>query len=99
MRNFVIDDNNKIDTHVPIREKAEDISILNKYKDPELSTFTPIKNKALNSSRVINTSANMNINIINTYNTLFYRENKISNNSKFVLVSIFNGINNIRKYN
>ena len=94
------DDNDKIDTHVPIpesRPKAYQSPI--KYKEPKLATFTPIKNKTLNSSRVNNTSGNMNINIINTNNTLFNSERKKSNNSNFTIDSIFDGINSTRKYN
>ena len=48
----LLDDTDKIDTHVPIPEsRPKAYQSPTKYKEPEMATFTPIKNKTLNSSR------------------------------------------------
>ena len=101
--NLLLDENNKIDTHVPIPESRpkELFQSPIKYNESEIASFTPSKNintNNINSSRISNINSSYHINL-NTNGSLFYSTGKksYSNNMKYKIDSMFKSINN-KKY-
>ena len=101
--NLLLDENNKIDTHVPIPESRpkELFQSPIKYNESEIASFTPsknINNNNINSSRISNINSSYHINL-NTNGSLFYSTGKksFSNNMKYKIDSMFKSINN-KKY-
>ena len=90
---LLLEENNKIDTQIPIPESRpkELYQSPIKYNESEIISYTPYNTKSNNitSTLISNTNTNSNISMSN---------NSVSKNSYFKLDSMFNEINNTKKY-
>ena len=92
--NMLLDENNKIDTHIPIPEshpKELYQSSPQKYNESEIISYTSNNDKSnsnINTSMISNANTNTNISLFNSNN---------SNNNNYKIDSIFKEINNTQK--
>ena len=92
--NMLLDENNKIDTHIPIPEshpKELYQSSPQKFNESEIISYTSNNDKSnsnINTSMISNANTNTNISLFNSNN---------SNNNNYKIDSIFKEINNTQK--
>ena len=90
--NLLLDENNKIDTQIPIPESKpkELYQSPIKYKESEIISYTPYNTKSNKiNSTILNTDSN---------NLSMSNKSIILSNTNYKLDSMFNGINNTKKY-